>query len=128
VLLCVPSIFYICSSFFSLLFLFQVLSSVFPACLECLMFWFSIKCSMVGPSVMAKHSRFVPSFGNGTSIEDIPPGQFIFQGNSNIICFVSFALLNICAACLASISGFIAMNAAFVQTVLEPRAERFGRI
>jgi hypothetical protein len=79
---------------------------------KCLMFLCSISRSIVGPSVIAVYSSSVPFFGSGTSIDDIPPGQFIFDGSSDIICFVSFALWNICAARFVSISGFIATKAA----------------
>jgi hypothetical protein len=89
-----------------------VASGVFSACRKCLMFLCSINLSIVGPPVMTRYYNSIPSVGSGISIDDIPPGQFIFDGSSDIICFVSFALLNICAALFASISGFIATNAA----------------
>jgi hypothetical protein len=68
-----------------------VTNRVFSACWKWRMFLLNISYSIVGPSVIGMYSSSMPSFGRGTSMEDIPPGQFIFDGSSDIICFVSFA-------------------------------------
>jgi hypothetical protein len=67
-------------------------NGVVSACQKCLMFLRSISRSIVGPSVIAKYSSSIPSFGNGTNIDDTPPGQFSLDGSSDIICFVPLAL------------------------------------
>jgi hypothetical protein len=92
--------------------IFGVANGVNSACRKCLMFLFSINLSIVGPSVIGMYSSSNPSFGSGTSMDDIPPGQFILDGSSDIIFFVSLALLNIWAARFAPILGFIATKAA----------------
>jgi hypothetical protein len=47
-----------------------VASGVVSACLKFHIFRFNIKFSIVGPSVIAKYSSSVPSFDNGTRIDD----------------------------------------------------------
>jgi hypothetical protein len=47
------------------------------------MFLCSISRSIVGPSVIDVYSNSNPSFGIGTSIDDIPPGQFNFYAMGN---------------------------------------------
>jgi hypothetical protein len=48
-------------------------NGVNSACLKCRMFRCSISLSIVGISVIAKYSISIPSYGNGTKIDDMPP-------------------------------------------------------